>query len=67
MVRSPMYCTLGQTDFCKVCVGVNLAANPTGLSVAISEYGSTILSMFMSASHGKELALAKLNINTSIT
>jgi hypothetical protein len=67
MVRSPMYCTLSQTDFCKVCVGLNLAANPTGLSVAISEYGSAFLSLFMSAAHGKELALAKLDIATSIT
>lgn len=66
MVRSPMYCKLEKTDYCKACVGVRLAENPTGLSVAISEYGSTFLGIYMSAAHGKALQLQKMDIKTAI-
>ena len=66
MVRSPMYCKLDKTDFCKVCVGSNLANNPTGLSVAVSEFGSAILSLFMKASHGKALTVAHMDYMTAI-
>jgi len=61
IVRSPMFCKLTKTDYCKVCVGERLAANPQAASVAISEYGSTFLGLFMAAMHGKELAVAHMN------
>jgi hypothetical protein len=61
MVRSPMYCKLEKTDYCKTCVGKKLADNPTGLSMAVSDYGSTMLYIYMSAVHGKQLKLAKVN------
>lgn len=66
MVRSPMYCKLDKTDYCKCCVGARLAENPTGLSAAISEYGSAFLSIYMAAAHGKALQLAKLDFKTAI-
>lgn len=66
MVRSPMYCQLDKTDYCKCCVGVRLSENPTGLSAAISEYGSAFLSIYMAAAHGKSLQLAKMNYKTAI-
>ena len=66
MVRNPMYCKLPYTDYCKVCVGDRLAVNPTGLSVAVSDYGSTFLGLFMSAMHGKQLKTAKMNLDTAI-
>lgn len=59
MVRSPMYCKLTKTDFCKTCIGKNLALNPTGLSLAVSEYGSNFLGIFLSMMHTKALSLAK--------
>ena len=61
MVSSPMYCKLDKTDYCKTCVGKKLADNPTGLSMAVSDYGSTMLYIYMSAVHGKQLKLAKVN------
>lgn len=66
-VRSPMYCKLPKTDYCAVCVGKLLAGNPNGLSVAIADYGSKFLYMFMSAAHGKALLLAKMDYQLSIT
>lgn len=66
MVRSPMYCKLDKTDYCKVCLGERLANNPEGLSIAVSEYGSTFLAIFMSGAHSKALQLAKLDWRTQI-
>jgi len=67
MVRSPMYCKLSMTDFCETCVGVKLSRNPTGLSMVISEYGSSFLGIFMSAAHAKQLALQKADLKTLIS
>jgi hypothetical protein len=67
MIRSPMYCQLDKTDYCKVCIGQKLGENPTGLSLAISEYGSAFLGIFMSAMHGKALVLAKMDLDTALT
>ena len=67
MMRNPMYCKLTLTDYCKVCVGERLNVTPTGLSIAVSAYGSAFLSLFMAASHGKALSLAKMDIKTAIT
>ena len=67
MVRSPMYCKLTSTDFCKVCVGKRLALNPNGLSTAVSEYGSTFLSIYLAAAHAKSLKLARMDFMTAIS
>lgn len=67
LMRSPMFCKLDKTDFCKTCVGTNLAASPTGLSVAIADFGSTILAMFLAMSHGKALRLGKLDYKSAIS
>lgn len=67
MVRSPMYCILDKTDYCEYCVGTNLAKNKDGASMAITAEGSVMMAIFMSAMHGKELALAKMNIKNAIT
>jgi hypothetical protein len=66
MVRNPMYCKLDFTDYCKACVGARLSINPTGLSVAVSDAGSTFLSIFMKAMHGKQLKTAKMDLATAI-
>lgn len=67
MVRSPMYCKLPKTDYCKICVGKKLAQNPTGISLTISEYGGAFLGIFMSAAHAKALTLAKMNYKEALT
>jgi hypothetical protein len=66
MVRSPMYCKLDKTDYCKICLGERLANNPEGLSIAVSEYGSTFMSIFLKGAHSKALQLAKLNWKVQI-
>lgn len=65
-VRSPMFCHLELTDFCKVCCGDRLAINPEGLSVTISDYGSTILNIFLKKMHGKKLSTAVMDYRTAI-
>lgn len=66
MIRSPMYCKLDKTDYCKLCVGRKLADNPTGLSMTISEYGSAFLNLFMKMMHGKSLDTVRLDVKSSI-
>jgi hypothetical protein len=61
IVRSPMYCKLTLTDYCKCCVGDRLAANPTSASTAVAGYGSAFLNIYMQAGHGKKLSLAKFD------
>ena len=67
MVRSPMFCKLDKTDYCEKCVGTRLAQHPTGLSVAISEFGSNILLLFLKSMHGKALSLSRMDYKTSIS
>lgn len=66
MFRSPMFCRLEKTDFCKACVGARLAANPTALSSSISDYGSAFLAIFMSAAHAKALQVARMDFQSAI-
>lgn len=66
VVRSPMYCKLAMTDYCKCCVGERLADNPTGASSAVAEYGSAFLALYMKAAHGKALTLAKMDYRTQL-
>lgn len=65
--RSPMFCKLNITDFCECCVGQRLAMNPSALSIAVSEFGATFLSIFMAAAHAKKLAVAPLDWKRRIT
>jgi hypothetical protein len=62
-LRSPMYCHAAKTDFCRVCVGDRLAISPTGLSTAISEYGSVFLTTMMKSMHSSVLVLRRMNKN----
>ena len=66
-IRSPMYCKLGYTDYCKTCLGDNLSINPQGLSLSISALGSAILLLSLKKMHSSELAIAKLNFKSCIT
>jgi hypothetical protein len=66
LMRSPMYCIYSHTDYCATCVGPRLEENPTGSSSAISDFGSTIMLMFMKANHGKALLLQKYDYKLRI-
>lgn len=66
MVRSPMYCKLTRTDFCKTCVGSRLSSTPFGLSSAVSSYGSDFLSLFLGAMHGKVLEVQKMDYKEAL-
>lgn len=67
IIRSPMYCRLGNTDFCSICLGDNLSINKAGLSLAVSRYGSTIMLISLSKMHSKQLTTAKMIIEKHIT
>jgi hypothetical protein len=67
MKRSPMFCKLEKTDYCKACVGVKLASNPTAVSLAVAAYGSEFMSLFMKAMHGKSLTVAKMDYRTALS
>jgi hypothetical protein len=67
MLRSPMFCVLPKTDYCAVCAGARLSLNPTALSVAISDYGSTFMGLSLGAMHGKVLETARMDYRKSIT
>lgn len=67
MVRSPLYCSLGQTDYCGVCMGERLRKNPDGVSMGITSIGSVFMALFMQSMHGKQLSLAKMDIKKAIT
>jgi hypothetical protein len=66
MVRSPLFCRLDKTDYCKICVGPRLALNPTALSSAVTEVGSTIMLIFMKSAHAKNLAVAHMDYQTEL-
>lgn len=65
-VRSPMFCKLTKTDYCKVCVGERLAALPTALSSAVSATGSDFMLLYMGAAHAKALVTAEMDITTAL-
>jgi hypothetical protein len=65
-LRSPMFCRLEKTDYCKACVGDRLASSPTGLPTVVSAYGSTFLSIMMAGAHAKQLVVAKMDYKTAI-
>lgn len=67
VMRGPMFCQQESTDFCKTCVGDRLSSHPTGLSTAVSEYGSSFLYIFMSGAHSKALLLSKMNYKEALT
>ena len=65
--RSPMYCTAGIDQLCKVCGGTNLSSNPTAVAMAVSDLGSIFMGLKMSAMHGKAILTKKLDWKKRIT
>lgn len=67
MVRSPMYCKLGMTDYCRYCVGERLGNNPNSGATAISKLGSNFLSLSLKKFHSSELKLVKAQLTNIIS
>jgi hypothetical protein len=65
-LRSPMTCKNSHTDYCAVCLGDRLANNPTGLSMAVADYGSAFLDIYMSAAHSKGIQIQRLSIKDQL-
>lgn len=65
-LRTAMTCKNPVSDYCAVCLGERLANNPTSLSMAIADYGSTFMGIFMSAAHSKGIQVARLDIKRQL-
>ena len=62
--RTAQYCHSDGENFCEYCVGQRLAMHPTGVSMAITEIGGTLLGIFMSAMHAKELKVHRVTLDS---
>lgn len=63
MVRSPMYCKLDKTDYCRFCVGERLGTNPNSAATAISKLGSIFMALSLSSFHARSVTLVSMPIN----
>lgn len=66
MIRSPMYCDMGHTDYCRACVGPRLSSTPYALSSAISAYGSAFLLSSLGKAHSKAIEVAQMDLNEDL-
>lgn len=62
--RSPQYCHAKDENFCEYCVGTRLSLHPTGVSMAVTEIGGTLLGIFMSMMHAKELKVHRVSLDS---
>ena len=60
--RSPMFCHLSKTDYCRHCMGEVLGRNPDGASTAIAKLGSGFLTLSLKKMHGKERNLKQFSL-----
>jgi hypothetical protein len=67
IVRSPMYCKLDGDHICKHCAGKRLAENPVGLTIAVTEISSIIMTAALKKMHGTVLSVAKMDFKTALT
>ena len=66
MIRSPMYCKAGHSDYCELCVGRPMAERPNAIGLEVSDVGSLIMYISMAAMHGKALTLTKYDVTRAI-
>lgn len=62
-VRSPMYCRLKGDALCEICAGEKLSQSPNGLTIALTEVSSIILTTSLKAFHGKVLSSQELMLD----
>ncbi len=66
-VRAPHYCAYKYTDYCSVCLGVKLASNKDGVSMAATARGGGFLGIFLGAMHAKVMQSARLDVESAFT
>lgn len=54
--RTPLYCKLPSTDWCRYCLGETLGTNKDGAAVAVSSLGSAILNLSLKAFHSSGIS-----------
>jgi hypothetical protein len=65
--RSPQFCRVASTGFCRTCLGELLSISETGLSGAVAQaFGSEFLNQFLKSAHAKALVLADIDLNEVI-
>lgn len=63
-LRSPQFCHVAGTGYCRTCLGEMLSVSETGLSGAIAQaFGSEFLNQFLKAAHAKPLVLAEIDLD----
>lgn len=67
IVRSPMFCKLDGDNLCKHCAGQRLSQNPTGVSMALTNVSSIIMTDNLKVMHGSVLSTAKMDIEKTFT
>lgn len=66
-LRSPRYCKAEHTDYCRYCVGDDLALQPKAVATAVADIGSAFLTLFLKKMHVSGLATAKLDLPSSLS
>lgn len=56
--RSPLYCKLLSTDWCRYCLGETLGTNKDAAAVAVSNLGSSVLQLSLKAFHSSGISTA---------
>lgn len=67
LVRAPHYCAHTHTDYCHICLGVKLASNKDGVSMAATARGGGFLGIFLGAMHAKVMQSARMDIDSVIS
>jgi len=65
-IRSPHRCKTGAPNFCKVCMGVVNAANPTSPAALGGEVGSADMNTFMKAMHGNAIKAVEIDLDEAL-
>ena len=66
-LRSPMFCHLDKTDYCKKCVGPRLALNPTSMFTSVSKIGDIMLAISLAAAHSTSIEVEELDTSTFLS
>ena len=66
-LRSPLYCKMPYTDFCKTCVGTTVGASEQAAAMLTADVGSTIMLASMAKMHAKALSVKTYNYEDCIS
>lgn len=66
-IRSPMYCKAEEPTFCAKCLGDLNSENPKSLGAAVSNVGSTFMSIQMAGAHARALETAIWDFEEMLT